>query len=1349
MIKDNMRSFILTFFIFVTLSFFGQNNFIFRHIDIIDGLSDSQIRGLSMTADKRICIKTTSSVNLFNGATFEYFYPDKKRGYSWEFYHPKEYYDLQGRIWIKDTKDLILFDINTNSYIYDVEDYLKSLGITKRLKNLFIDDSKNYWFITDDDTLYLYDVSVQQLHVVTEGNSDFTKQYGVPYEMAQYKNSCWIVYTSGLIRCWDYTSHEFVLQDTNFLNKINDKTYKVFLHSTQDGNLWLMYNDAVSYYNRTDKIWKKVAVTNGGTNFFTCMDLDMDDNVWVGTSQSGLRFIDKLTFNVEEISGMQLSTGGILENDIFCVFVDEDNGVWVGTLFQGLFYYHPSMRKFKLMHTTDNNDTHITNETIRCFLENEDGTILIGSGNGLYKFYPKTEKIEKVHNQIKGLCLALYRDSKNRIWVSTFFNGVYCIDRNHIKEYKSTIESKTGRSTVRAVHEDLTGQYWISVHGGVARFEPETGEISMLSDEFPKINKYTVSYDFFPISDNILSVASETGIYFYNSKSDSIWTPETDSPDNPKFQSPNTKYYCVYVDSRSLEWYATEFGIIIWNNANSKKYTLTVEQGLSNNTISGIIEDNDGIMWISTANGISKIELIEKENDYNFSIVNFGTIDGLQSGKFYDRAAFKAKDGTIYFGGIHGFNYFDPRKMLYNKSENKPVFTSFSLFNSLVKEGLEYDGRIILEKPINKTDEIRLNYNENFITLEFSGLNYINPSQTYYRYKLENFDQNWTEVVSNGLGKVVYTGLPPGKYELVIYTANNDKVWGAEPARMNIVIAHPFWATSYAIVFYILLMIIALYYLVYYLNKRSLRKIDEEKERNERKQKEELDQLKFRFFTNISHEFRTPLTLIITPLETLINQQADVSLVKRLKSIYQNANNLLNLVNQLLDFRKLEMKGEKLNLKKGNFIQLIESIYVQFKDTLINKKIDFTLESDIDTVIMYYDQDKIHKIMNNLLSNSLKFTPEGGHVSIHLDFRNKDSRRYIKLSIADNGSGISEKDIEYIFNRFYQTNIKGEYYGSGIGLHIVKEYVDMHEGQISVDSKLGEGTVFTILIPTDLYEDQNEEYAEDKVEVNESLENIPSAHPKKILLVEDNEEFRSFLAEQLSHTFKIIEAPNGRIGEKQAILELPDLIVSDLMMPEMDGIELCKNLKRNIQTSHIPFILLTARSSDEAKMEGYEAGADSYIAKPFNFEILLIRIRKLIEQQEKRKELFHKTIEVTPSSITTSSLDEELVKKALLYVEQNIDNTEYSVDNLSRDVGLSRSQLYRKLQSITGLTPIEFIRSIRLKRAAQLLIKTQYNVSEITDMVGFSTHKYFNKYFKEEFGMTPTQFRNENNNRTQ
>lgn len=1339
-----------------------ERQYKFRLIDASSGLSDSQIRSLTMTENGCLAIKTGFILNIYNGDTFDRFPYDKQRKYTWTYHRPpKEYYDNEGRMWLKELGYLLLLDMKNGQYDYSVSEILASMGINRKLKNLFIDDYKNYWFVTEDNSVSFYDVTRHRLQVIEKGDSEFTQQHGVPVEMAQYKNQCWIVYESGLIRYWDYSSSEFVSQETRFLQVINRFTDRIYLHPDTKGNIWLMYNNGLFFYNRMKRTWKEACTISGLSNFFTCMDLDLDGNVWVGTSKSGLRIVDAQTFKVTTLPVLELTNGGALENDIYTVFSDRNGGIWVGTLFQGLCYYHPSMQKFSLGHTIERNSS-VTSESIRCFLEDSDGSILVGGVLGLFRFHPLTGEVEQIFKtEPNDICLSVFKDKTGRIWTGTFLHGFYCIENGKVRNLlRSTTnwQQDPNQNISRALYEDSEGRYWASVTGGVGRLDPATGKIAyMLHDRHPELRPYAVVHAFYPISEHTFAALGNSGIYYYDTQKDSVWIPSFLKTQ----QYAHTKYFCMQKDRHGREWFGTEDGILVFDPRQKEAVILTESDGLPNNAVTALLEDNEGMMWASTLNGICKIKCHADGDEKSISVISYGTADGLQSGKFYENAALKTRAGLLFFGGAHGFNYFNPAKIRYDLSDNHPVFTRFYLFNKPLKVNEEYNGHVILTKTIDQTSEIRLRHNENFIMIEFSGLNYVNPSHTYYKYKLTNYDKAWNEVTANGNERATYTGLQPGKYKFIVYTANEDKIWGKKPAEISIVIAPPIWATTYAIAIYASLAICLLYGLWKWSRKRKDIKIRLEKEANERKQREELDQMKFRFFTNISHEFRTPLTLIITPLDNIIHNTEEPELKKKLKPIYNNAHRLLNLVNQLLDFRKLEMKGEQLRLKMNDMVIFLEETVRQFMDLAANREIELSFEPKSERIFMNYDSDKMYKIINNLLSNAFKFTPAHGQIRVVVEKVSENGRPYAVVKVEDTGCGIAEKDLPFIFDRFYQTETEGQAtrQGSGIGLHLIREYAQLHGGKVSVESQPGKGTVFAVYIPSDLHsktertEDEEKEFEEKQENVNEEGKAHETPHietgQKKILVVEDHDEFRHFMTEQLQKEFRVVEACDGMEGEQMARKELPDLIVSDLMMPHMDGMELCRKLKGDIQTSHIPFILLTARSSDDSRIGGYEAGADSYMSKPFNWEMLQVRIRQLIEQQERRQKMFRKSIDVSFEDITTTSLDEKLMEKALEAVKKNISNPEYSVSELSLDVGMSKTQLNRKLQAIFNITPLQFIRSIRLKRAAQLLKTTSYSVNEIADLTGFNTIKYFNLHFKEEFGMTPTQFRGKEAIKTQ
>lgn len=1306
----------------------AQQSFVFRQVDANTGLSDNLVKSISGLPDGRINILTTSVLNIYNGGTFTYFRQNTGQIYRWDHSGDEEQYvDNENRLWIKQNTTLQVLSLKTNQFDPDVSKLLASYGLRSRLKDVFIDSSKNIWFLTSDNALVYYDILQKKLIAIDKESTDY------PREVFQVGDVCWIVYSKGLIKKWDLKARKIVGYDRSLENRLNSSSHALIVKKSASGTVWLMHHTDLFYSAPPFKEWKRVSSISGLSNFFTSMDVDPTNRVWLGTSKGEVRVIDGSSHKTQAFMGLHLTSGGTIVNDISSIYTDGDNGVWIGTLFQGVVYYHPSMIKVSLKHTLPN-ESHITNENVRGFLEEKDGRILVATGNGLFRYNPGSQTMEKVYPELSNkYCMTLFRDSKGRIWVPTFHNGFYCIQDNKVirhYEYSSDIHADPNPNNARNMFEDASGQLWVSVYGGVGKFDPETGHIDYLFDDHPEIRNIKMNLNFFGIDKQIFAVAGED-LYFYNTASKKL----SFLPFSDQFDRHGAEYNFVHIDRRGLQWLSVD-GLKVWDPKKKKLYQITINESRPNQTVSAILEDNKGDLWVSTMNGISRIEVGKDKDELSFKVLNLGRMDGAgaQAGRFNTEAALKANDGTLYFGGVHGINIFHPDKIFYNQHTHKPLFTGFRIFNTLIRENTPFRNRILLQEDINSAKKIELKHDENFISIEFSGLNYANPSRTFFKYKLENYDQDWTEVQADGIGRATYTGLPAGKYHFKVYAANNDKIWGDDYSELTVVVKPAIWLTFWAKLIYMLLGLAALVYLVQWYRIRSHKKIEVKRKEEEQKQKERLEQMKTNFFTNISHEFRTPLSLIMTPLDLLRKEVNDNNLKSKLTSIYGHSQELLTLVNQLLDFRKLEVSGEELRLSYGDLAEFSEVIFDSFKLLAHSRGITFLFEKEEGFIYMLFDKDKVKKIINNLLSNALKFTPEGGRVLFSVTRTDGE----VKLEVKDSGIGIKAEELPKIFERFHQASVQAENpSGSGIGLYLVKEYTELHRGKVEVKSVFGEGAEFTVMLPTNLnFENKEETY----VSQPES-----TLGKKKILVVEDNSELRQFLKVQLSTHFEVTEARDGEEGEKLALETEPDLILSDAMMPKVDGIALCKSLKNKVETSHIPFVLLTAKTSEETQKTVYEVGADSYMSKPFVYDVLLTRIQKLIEQQEKRKALFNTTIEVTPNSLTINSLDEALVQKALQSVEENIDNPEYNVDDLGKDMGLSRGNLYRKLQSLTGKNPSDFIRSIRLKRAAQLLRDSQLNVSEIADMTGFNGLKYFNKHFKDTFGLTPTMYRSQKN----
>ncbi len=736
------------------------------------------------------------------------------------------------------------------------------------------------------------------------------------------------------------------------------------------------------------------------------------------------------------------------------------------------------------------------------------------------------------------------------------------------------------------------------------------------------------------------------------------------------------------------------------------------------------------------------------KGSYLFDSRAYNSEDGLQNCDFNQRSIKTLHNGIIAIGGLYGVNVFAPDHIRYNKMLPTVMFTGLSLFDEPIKVGQSYGGRVLIEKELNDVENVEFDYKQNIFSVSFASDNYNLPEKTQYMYKLEGFNNDWL-TLPLGVHNVTFTNLAPGKYVLRVKAVNSDGYVGVKEATLGIVVNPPFWMSWWAYLLYAIGLVVVLFLARYRMLKREREKFHLQQIESEVAKNEEINNMKFRFFTNVSHELRTPLTLIISPLEGMLKETTDELQSTRLQLMHRNAQRLLHLVNQLLDFRKGEMSTHQLSLSEGDIISYVHSVCNSFLLMADKKHIQFSFFSGIDTFSMAFDADKVGKIVMNLLSNAFKFTPEGGRVTVMIEHV-AGTPDMLEIKIADTGIGISEVDKEHIFERFYQAGHKGveETTGNGIGLSLVRDFVTLHEGEVKVFDNIGTGSVFVIQFPVKHVETQvqlppetgipaGEE--EDKEIKEETREETERKDFPLLLIVDDNEDFRIFMRYSLELQYRVKLAVNGNEAWEMMQEELPDLVISDVMMPQMDGNELCRLIKQDKRTAHIPVILLTARQNTEAKLEGLQTGADDYVTKPFNMTILVLRIRKLIELSRYHR-VTQGMIDPAPSEIVITSLDEKLIEKAIKYVEDNMSRTELSVEELSRELGMSRVHLYKKLLQITGKTPIEFIRVIRLKRAAQLLRESQLHVSEVAFEVGFNNPKYFSRYFKDEFGVLPSVY---------
>ena len=718
----------------------------------------------------------------------------------------------------------------------------------------------------------------------------------------------------------------------------------------------------------------------------------------------------------------------------------------------------------------------------------------------------------------------------------------------------------------------------------------------------------------------------------------------------------------------------------------------------------------------------------------------------------------KDDNGALFFGGINGISYFDPYQITVNIYKPPVVFTDFLIRNKPVSLN---DKNSPLKNQINETDQITLTHDQGFISFKFAALNYINPDKNQYAYKMEGFsgDEAWHYVGSQRMA--TYTNLNAGTYIFKVKAANNDGLWNNSLKTIKLIVLPPWWKTWWAYLIYALLIGLLLYAFYYYSLKTARLKNELVFEHLSHEKDQELSQRKLTFFTNISHEIKTPLTLILAPLENLVGlNEGNNKTQNQLMLMQRNGERLIRLINQLLDFRKFESGNMNLQAAEGNIVRFVNEVFIAFEAYAKSKKISFKFNSKQEEIKVFFDRDKLEKILYNLLSNALKFTPEGGKIVLHI----KTDNDSVFIEVEDNGQGIPDQNINKIFECFnHFSDPRFSVHGTGIGLSFSKGLVELHHGKLTVKSAVATEevngyTCFTVqlplgsqhLKPAEINPDfKDSENIAQYYQLGSNPEQSFTYKPKTalentdqpiMLIVEDNVDVLNFIAHIFTDKYKVYTALNGLKGWETAIEIIPDIIISDVMMPEMNGTVLCNKIKSDIRTSHIPVILLSARTPLIFKIEGLETGADDYITKPFSVNILEARVRNLIESRKKLRDRYSKEISLQPQNVAITSPDEKFLSKVMLFIEANLAEPTLTVEELGKEIGMSRATLYRKMKALTNQTAIEFIRGVRLKRAAQLLAQNKFNVSEVAYMVGFMDVDYFRKCFKEQFGFTPKEY---------
>lgn len=1352
--------------LFFSLPVFAQSeHYNFSRLDIYNGLSHNQVNAILKDPNGFLWFGTMSGLNRYDGYSTKVFRNKRNDSTSLIDNYISSLYELpEKKMWVMTRNLPCIYDSRTEKFNSGYTGYLHSLGLpVGSVINIVKGGNGRYWFLYDSLDLYLYS-DIEKKAKPFRQNYTFNPSEKITAIKEAKNGMLWLVYANGLLQKFDTRTNQIILS-TNALQKINkgNNAYNLFVDS--DDDIWLWYLNSVNGIilfdpetNTSRQFNENSFPSRLNSNLITQLIQDNNGLIWVATDHGGVNLINKKqNFSTGFLLNDPKDPKSLSQNSITAMLKDDNGIIWLGTYKQGINYLNENIVKFPHYHHQEFNSKSLQYDDVNRFVEDKSGNIWIGTNGGGLIYFDRTKNSFKQYlhdpsnkNSISNnVIVSLSIDHEGKLWMGSYFGGLSSFDGKKFTHYRHDDNDPASLADDRVweIFEDSEHNLWVgTLSGGLDLFDRKTNRFEHYQYKEGKPSPLQSNYISAIIQDRKgnLWIGTAIGITVFEKNKT---TPVNYQHSNDKNSLSNNNVISILEDSKGRMWVGTREGLNLFDEQTKSFQTFTTSNGLPDNTILNILEDNHQTLWLSTPNGLCNAVPEKKENGVGFSIVIYDEMNNLQNREFNENAALKTRAGELIFGGPGGFNIIHPDKILKPVYHSKIVFTGFQILNNNVEVNEEINNRVLLKQSLSMLQSIDLKYKENVFSIEFASLDFLHSSRDKYAYMLQGFNTGWLYADGNQR-RVTYTNLDPGHYVFKVKVLKGDGAW-SEIKTLQINIAPPFWRTPVAYIIYALLIAGLLYLSRKITLDRIHMRFEVQQQRREAERAHAIEQLKTKFFTNVSHEFRTPLSLIISPLDKIIKHTTDEEQKKQLNLVHRNAKRLLNLVNQLLDFRKMEVQEVKLHPAIGDIVRFSEDISHSFLDIAEKKGIQFSFASNIDSLEIYFDRDKIEKILFNLLSNAFKYTPDNGTVSVNLIYSHgsdNEENATLAIEVKDNGIGIAADKHEKIFERFFQTDVPESMVnqGTGIGLAITKEFVRLHNGIITVKSEPEKGACFTVLLPAKkIYEPvirTTDPVPADDAEQIVFEESQNNGKKKIILIAEDNEDLRFYLKENLKGQYHVEEATNGKEGWEKIRALNPDLVVSDIMMPLMDGIELARKIKTGTLTAHIPVILLTALGSEEKQLEGFNAGVNDYITKPFTFEILASRIKNLLARQKLLQKRFHKQIEVNPSEVTVTSVDEKFLKQALEVVEKYMDNPEFSVEDFSREMCMSRVAMYKKILSLTGKAPLEFIRSIRLKRAARLLEKSGMSIAGIAYEVGYNNPKNFTKHFKEEFKVLPSQF---------
>lgn len=1363
----------VSFFFIACCSFCQELDLKFRNISREQGLSNSTAQCIYQDSEGFIWIGTADGLNRYDGyKTTVYQTNPADSGSISGNYISCISEDRQKNLWIGTSKGLNLFNRRNNKFTHFTHHLENAASLSSNGISCIYEDKKgNVWVGT-----------MGGLNLVEMGGNKFNR-FPNPYKSGNNisgvfedrKGVLWVGSDGGGLFSFDKNNKIFhpykTLQGSistvgnNITAIAENKAGNLFI-GTKGGGLFVLNTGQDSIVNFRHNDAEPMSLSS---DVVKSLLADSKGAVWVGTENGGLNRLNISAGSFTHFENSPDDPASLSQKTTSAIFEDDMGNLWVGTHRGGVNLYCPSANKFRRYLQ---GRTGLSYKDVKTFFEDKTGIVWIGTdGGGINTWNRKAGTFEKYRHQPgnngsvgSDAILHIVEDRQGNKWVGTWGGGLnLSLGNGRFKQFlhNSNDPSSISSNNVWRIFEDSRNNLWVGTfYGGLNLFDRKTQRFNRITTDSLKQTSF--------LGNNVVSINED--------KYGNLWFGTDDGGLN--CLDVNTNHFehyfyqgkegsaggignlrVIFIDSKQRLWIGQK-GLHLFNY-NTKTFSLYSDNPVLNNeNIQGITEDKKGVFWISTRNGLMAF------NPDSKSLKQYTTTDGLQGLEFNQNACLRLSDGEMLFGGFNGFNIFNPLNMPADMPAAPVYITDLQIFNKSMQFG---EPGSPLKSPVGQAEAITLQYEHSVFSLEYAALDYVSPQETRYAYKLDGFDKNWNYVGTQR--KATFTNLDPGTYTFHVKSGSADGQWSNKEKSITIIIQPPFWMTWWFRAIAILVLLGTAYTLFFYHRKSEAKRLDEEKTR-------EMQQMQLQFFTNISHEFRTPLSLISGPLEK-IQQEAGIlpAHAHYFQLMQRNVNRLMALISELMDFRKVEAGALKLKVMPGDLGLLVQAIADDFTELALQKNIRFEVTVPAPLSEKWFDPQVLEKVIINLIHNSFKYTTNGGSISIEVISSIKDlvplyenelvvksdfqAKEQVHIRITDTGKGISKESIRYLFERYYR--ITKEHLGSGVGLAFVKSLTLLHKGAIHVNSQLDKGTEIVISLPCSKEDYAKEEkwmnnsetgevqlesiryktlYQETTTEAGSVNNGIP-ATARHILIVDDNEELRNFLKECLGRDYHISEAENGSLGLQKAREETPDLVISDVMMPVMDGIEFCRQLKEDIEISHIPFILLTAKNALQAKMDGIGGGADHYFSKPLSLELLQLTIRNLFEQRQKIKERYSRDFKVEVRELVHSVKDKEFMDSLLELMEKQLENTDLNVDYICQQIGMSKTKLYKKIKDITGQTINEFVRAFRLKKAIDIMTHEDVTVTEVMYRIGIQSHSYFTTVFKKEFGKTPSQFMNE------